>query len=124
MNIEQEQPLALDDRMRQAVLELENTIRRKFPHAAFEVSRAADNPGAVHLIASVDVDDTDEVLDTVIDRVVELQVEEQIPLHVIPVRTTERIAAAGQATRRGRGRRKIPLLSRFPFLSRSGPPGA
>jgi hypothetical protein len=52
-----------------------------------------DDPASIHLITTVDVDDPDEVGDLVIDRVVELQVEERIPLHVIPVRPVERVLA-------------------------------
>ena len=40
--------------------------------------------------AVVDVDDPDEVVDRFIDRLVTLQVEDSLPLHVIPVRTPAR----------------------------------
>jgi hypothetical protein len=42
------------------------------------------------LLAVADVDDPDEVGDLVVERVVALQVDEGIPLHVIPLRTPER----------------------------------
>src|SRR5258708_28663491 len=86
-----ERPPFVDERTQSAVQELEETIRRHYPTATFELSRAADNPEGIHLIATVDVDDPDEVGDLVIDRVVEMQVEEQIPLHVIPVRPLSRV---------------------------------
>jgi hypothetical protein len=84
----------LDARIQSVSTELRETIQRTYPSATFEVTRSTDEPENVHLTAIVDVDDTDEVLDLVIDRVVELQVEERIPVHVIPIRTPERILAA------------------------------
>ena len=80
-----------------AANELMGTILQRYPTVTFEISRAADEPGTYHLIAVVDVDDTDQVLDLVIDRVVELQVDEHIPVHVIPIRTPERVLAEVEA---------------------------
>jgi hypothetical protein len=40
----------------------------------------------------VDVDDPDEVLDLVTDRLLELQLDEGIPIFVVPVHTPERIS--------------------------------
>ncbi len=37
--------------------------------------------------------DTDAVVDIFIDRLLDLQVEEQLPLYVIPVRPLERVLA-------------------------------
>ena len=72
-------------------------IAARYPTVAFEVSRGHDEPRNVHLTAVVDVDDTDEVLDLVIERVVDLQTEEGIPVHVIPIRTPERLLTAMNA---------------------------
>jgi hypothetical protein len=99
----------LDARMQSALTDLRETIQRKYPSATFEVTRSTDEPENVHLAAIVDVDDTDEVLDLVIDRVVELQVEERIPVHVIPLRTPERILSA----RRPQAQVRRPRVSRF-----------
>jgi len=79
--------------MRRAIKELEGAIGHRYPTATFEVSRGEDDPEAVHLTTTVDLDDPDEVLDLVIARVMELQVEEKLPLYVIPVRTPERVVA-------------------------------
>jgi hypothetical protein len=95
----------LDERTQAAVAELQSTIAHHYPTATFSVSRGHDEPENVHLNVVVDVDDTDEVLDLVIDRVVELQVDERIPVHVIPVRTPERILAALKAHADADGRR-------------------
>ena len=115
MRQEAEQPLALDQRTRQAVTELDGTIRQHYPSAAFDLSPSPDDPRSLHLIATVDLDDPDEVGDLVLDRVLELNVTEGIPLHVIPVRTPERIAADKQSRRIGR-RRLRPSLSKLGLL--------
>jgi hypothetical protein len=47
----------------------------------------------VHLLARVDVDDTEDVANVVMDRMIEMQVDEGLPVYVIPLRTPERLAA-------------------------------
>ncbi|MGH2461970.1 MAG: hypothetical protein ACRDIY_24200 [Chloroflexota bacterium] len=92
-NERSEQLRDLPPRIQRAVDELRGMILRRYPTASFAVARAADEPENVHLTAVVDVEDTDEVLDLVIDRVVQLQVEEGVPVHVIPIRTPVRVLA-------------------------------
>ena len=41
----------------------------------------------------VDVEDTDEVMDLVIERELALQIDEGIPVYVIPIQTPERTRA-------------------------------
>ena len=112
-----EQPLRLDDRTQRAVDELQGVITQKYPTATFELARAADDPESIHLTTIVDVDDPDEVSELVIDREVELQVEEGIPLHVIPIRTPERVVAEmqAQASQTRHPRRRVPLWHRGPI---------
>jgi hypothetical protein len=81
-----------DPRIQSALAELEGMIRDKYPTATFAVS-IGDDPDGVYLTPTVDVDDTDEVFDVVVDRLVDMQVEEELPVYVIPIRTPERIAA-------------------------------
>lgn len=100
----------LDERTRQAIAELQGVIAARYPTTTFELARAADDPRGIHLLAIADVDDPDEVGDLVIDRVVALQVDEGIPLHVIPLRTPERIQAAGAADRGRAATRSARLL--------------
>jgi hypothetical protein len=111
---EKQPPVHLEGRMLEAVTELQATIGRRYPTARFTLSHPEDEPTSVELTAVVDVDDPDEVLDTVIDRVVQLQVDEQLPIHVVPIRTPERVAAATAQLRRAghRSRRTMPLLDR------------
>jgi len=80
-------------RLRAAVTELEGLIRSRFPDARFGVG-FGDDPEGGWLTAVVDVEDTDEVVDLVIDRLLKLQVDERLPISLLPVRPPERIAAA------------------------------
>ncbi len=79
-----------DPRLLEALDELRALIQRRYPEASFDVSRGVDDPDAIHLIATVDVDDLDEVVDLVIERELELQVQQRLPVHVIPVRPAGR----------------------------------
>jgi hypothetical protein len=79
--------------MRQAVDELQLLIRQRYPDATFSVVRSPEDPRIVHLMTTVDVPDTTEVVDAVLDRVLALQIEERLPVHVIPVRPRERVLA-------------------------------
>lgn len=89
-----------DPRMRQALTDLQARIRERYPSATFQLAAAPDDPAAIHLYATVDLEDTDELLDLVIERLLTLQVEEGLPVHVIPLRTPERRATAWRQVRR------------------------
>ena len=101
----------LDERTRQAIQELQRTIIERYPATTFEVVPATDDPESIHVVATADVDDPDEVGDLVLDRVVSLIADEDIYVHVIPVRTPERIAAAQEAEERSRPRWRQSLAS-------------
>ena len=88
-----ERELKLGFRMREAIAEVEELIKRKYPEATFRTERSPENPRIIHLIPIVDVEDTDEVMDVVVDRVGEMQIEEHLPLFVVPLRTEARNAA-------------------------------
>jgi hypothetical protein len=91
--LKQERQEPFDSRTQGAIDELRQRIRQRYPSATFAVTRSQDEPENIHLITTVDLDDPDEVVDLVLDRLIELEVEERIPLYVIPVRTPERILA-------------------------------
>lgn len=82
-----------------ALSELQERIRAQFPTATFEVARGIDDLREIHLLTTVDVEDPEEVLDLVIDRVLELQIDEGLPIHVIPPRPSERELEALRALR-------------------------
>jgi hypothetical protein len=99
--------------MQQAVEELKELVRERYPGATFRVARSPEEPRLVHLWTTVDVEDTDAVLDAVIDRVTQLQSDERLPIHVIPVRPRERVLAALRASEVAKARRahRLPLRS-------------
>jgi hypothetical protein len=85
-------------------------ISERYPTASFAVGRGEDEPEAVHVTATVDVNDPDDVVDLVIERILAFQLDEGLPVYVIPIRTPECLAAmlAAQARRRPR-RRRLPV---------------
>jgi len=116
---ERQHKMQVDGRMEAAIAELQALIGQRYPDATFSLSHPEDEPTSVELTAVLDVDDPDEVLNIVIERVVQLQVDEQLPIHVVPIRTPVRVAAY-LAERRQPGRwprRSLPLLGRL------SPPG-
>ena len=88
-----------DPRMQSAIRELETLIRFHYPAAVFS-SAYGEDPDGVYLDVTVDLDDTDEVVDVYIDRLLDLQIEDGLSLHVIPLRTPARIAAMLRARER------------------------
>ena len=86
-----EQPIT-DARVLTAVNELEELVRSRYPEATFSVGRGQDDPEAIHIYATVDLEDTEPLVDLVIERELEL-LEEGLPVQVIPLRTLERNAA-------------------------------
>lgn len=90
-----------DPRMVAAIAELTNLIRDRYPDTIF-TTELGEHEDSVFVTAVVDVDDPDEVVDCFIDRAVTLQVDEGLPLHIIPIRTPARTAHL-LATERLRG---------------------
>ena len=67
-------------------------IAARYPEATFEVT-SGDDPAGLYLIPTVDVDDTDEVADVIAGRLLALQVDEELPVYVFPVRPLARVLA-------------------------------
>jgi hypothetical protein len=84
--------------VRAALDELQALIQRHYPGATFRVTRGRDDPQAIHLVTTVDVDDLDAVLDVVVNRMMELQIDEGLPIFVIPMRPPHRIVAIRAAS--------------------------
>ncbi len=89
MSVERAHPL--DPRVQSAVKELEGLITAHYPHAHFRVTRGPEDPEEVWLEVVVDVEDTDEVVDLVIDRMLALQIEQGLPVYVLPLRPPDRV---------------------------------
>lgn len=79
-------------RVKEAAEELKTLIRARYPDAEFTLVRSADDRRSWNLWTRVNVDDPDEVGDLVVDREIDMLVEEHIPIHVIPTRSTIRFA--------------------------------
>ena len=94
-----------DPRVQNALADLQGLIHRRYPGATFAVAPGED-PDGVYLTATVDVEDTDEVVDTIIDRLLEIQVEERLPVYVIPVRPLARVL---EELERPRPRRRLRI---------------
>jgi hypothetical protein len=86
-----EQPIQLDEKTTQAVAELKGMITTNYPSATFAVAPGIDEPHSINVLATVDVDDPDEVTDLTIERELQLQIDEGLPVYVIPLRTPERV---------------------------------
>ncbi len=67
------------------VLEFQHLIEQYYPQAHFEV-KSGDDPVGTYLIIRIDVEDPDEVVDVYAEKLLALQVDEGIPLYLIPVR--------------------------------------
>jgi len=87
-----ESQVSLTQHMEDAVRELKKLITAHFPQADFVVEEGFD-PEGIYLVTTVDIADTDEVIDVVGDRLVELQVDEGLPVYVTPLRPIERVVA-------------------------------
>jgi len=74
-------------------------IARKYPGTSFQIGPGVDDERATHITAVVDLHDPDQVMDLVIDRLVTIQVDESLPISVIPIRTAERAAEIEQELR-------------------------
>ena len=88
----QQRPVPLSPAMENAVNELQGSISKRFPQASFVVEEGFD-PKGIYLVTTVDIADTDEVIDVIGDRLVELQVDEGLPIYVTPLRPIQRVIA-------------------------------
>lgn len=82
--MKQKSAIEADARIRAALEELRALIAARFPAAKFSVVRG-DDPEGFYLRAVVDAAEPDDVMDVVVDRLFELEVEEGLPIYVLPV---------------------------------------
>ena len=99
-----------DPQIATALDELRQLIRARYPDAAFTVFRGED-PDGIYLRVTVDLDDTDEVVDHVLDKLYEVQVERELPVYIVTVPPLERVAALLRDTKR----RYTPPISQRPL---------
>ena len=96
--------LALDTpHMQAAIMELQGLILQHYPNTTFEVVHG-DDPTGIYVLATVDVEDTEAVVDIYIDRLLELQIDAGLAVYVVSVRPLARVLASTdpryQGTRR------------------------
>ena len=84
-----EQPMLHTPRMETAIEEIKRLVTPRFPDATFVIGHGED-PEGIHLIVTVDLDDMGEVIDLYLDRLVDMQLDDMLPLYVIPVRPLQR----------------------------------
>ena len=85
------EPLDLSTpRMQAAIEELQRLIQQHYPEATFQVE-SGDDPTGMYVLATIDVEDTDVVVDVYIDRLLELQIDEGLAVYVVPVRPLARV---------------------------------
>lgn len=72
-----------DPRIVSAIKEIRALITRDYPDAAFELVQRGD-PEGIYLIPIVDVDDLEDVAEVFEDRLIDMQVEEGLPVYVVP----------------------------------------
>ena len=87
-----ERALEHDPRLLAVASELRALIVARYPEATIELMTGDDPPG-LYLVPTVDVDDTEEVAEVVADRLLALQVDEELPIYVFPVRPLARVLA-------------------------------
>lgn len=85
--------------IQQAVAELQRLIATHYPGTTFDVGPGGDDPAGTYITATVDLDDPDEVMDLVIEHVLALQIDDGLPIHVVPIRTPERVVLQQRASR-------------------------
>ncbi|HET9117440.1 MAG TPA: hypothetical protein VFN75_05070 [Pseudonocardiaceae bacterium] len=92
-------------RIEAVLAELRQLIAERYPEARFSVAAGPEDPQEVHLVATVDLEDPDEVLDVVMERMLQFQLDEGLAVYVSPRRTPQRRAAVWAAQRQ-----RTPLL--------------
>ena len=72
-------------RIQDVLEEFKALISARYPEATFDVEIGGE-PDGVYLIPTVDLENSLEVLEVVMDRLLEVQIEEKLPVYVVPQR--------------------------------------
>jgi hypothetical protein len=86
-----------DPEIQTALADFKRLISERYPEATFTVEIGGE-PEGVYLIATTNSDDMFEVLEVIRDRLFEVQVEEFLPVYVIPMRPAPPRPAPAVAT--------------------------
>jgi hypothetical protein len=90
--------IIITPRAQAALDELRTLIASRFPQATFDVQKRYE-PAGIYLVATVDVEDLDEVRDHFMSRLVDIQVDDRIPVYVRVKRPFERTWAVFEEQR-------------------------
>ena len=88
--------------MQAAIMELQGLIRQHYPDTTFEVVHG-DDPTGMYVLATVDVEDTEAVMDVYIDRLLGLQIDAGLAVYVVPMRPLARVLTSVDPDIRGLG---------------------
>ena len=102
----EEQTLVNDPQITEAVEELRTLIASRYATASFDVFER-DDPTGVRLQVTVDVEDTDMVMDAITDALYDIQVERGLPVYVVMEQPLSRVVEELRA--RGRHRQPVTL---------------
>jgi hypothetical protein len=103
--VRKKQSLTSDPQVQGAVEELRSLIAARYPGARFDVFER-DDPKGVRLQATVDLEDTDDVMEAVLDALYDIQVERGLPVYVVTEQSLPRVTEELRA----RARRTSPLV--------------
>lgn len=81
-----------DLRIAQALVDLTALIAPAYPAAVFEVFWR-DDPDGARLRVTVDIQDADDVIDLIRDKLLDIQIQQYLPVYVIPVQPLTRALA-------------------------------
>jgi hypothetical protein len=98
--------ITITPRAQAALDELQAMIAACYPEATFAVEIGYE-PAGIYLVATVDVEDLDDVFDVVSNRLLDIQVEDGIPVSVTLRQPIERVMAQ---LREQQARKSSPLL--------------
>lgn len=108
--------LYLDSPVRRAIEQIKAAITNRYPRAIFELVRGED-PEGIYLRTTVDLDDVDQVLDGILDELYEIQVEQALPVYVIPLQPLDRVLMELSCRRQGAQPRTNLGSERFPTVN-------
>ena len=89
MNMATERISMDDPRVQRALEELKSLVLQRFPEATFEAYEG-DDPVGIYLKARADVEDLFDIIYTVSERIVDIQLDEELPVYVVPGRPWKR----------------------------------
>lgn len=79
--------------MESAVEELKSAVLEHYPDATFAL-RSGDDPEGLFVVATIDVEDSTDVIAAISNQLFDIQVERYLPVYVVALRPIPDVAAA------------------------------